>query len=127
MKIQTGVTLYRCDHCNKRYQVKNACEKHERFCGKNPINHHACLTCEHLCKTVEEIEVDEYSNEWNTVISKQIKVTTFTCKALDKQLYSFRALAKNLVERFGIEGELMPLKCDSYYDKNEAALDELFK
>jgi len=50
MKTITGVTLYRCDHCNKAYRHKGHARKHEERCSSNPENQSACLGCPYLQK-----------------------------------------------------------------------------
>jgi len=49
MKIITK-EIYKCDHCNKCYQIKSACERHETLCNKNPNNHRPCFECNKLTK-----------------------------------------------------------------------------
>ncbi len=50
MKTITGVTIYRCDHCNKAYRHKGHARKHEERCSSNPENQSACLGCPYLQK-----------------------------------------------------------------------------
>jgi len=47
--------IYKCDHCNKLYQRKHACIKHEIACHKNPENHRVCFGCMHLCKKKKKL------------------------------------------------------------------------
>jgi hypothetical protein len=48
MKTKTNVTLYFCDHCNKHYLKRSACERHEReICNRNPRNKVLCMDCKH--------------------------------------------------------------------------------
>jgi hypothetical protein len=54
------IDVYNCDHCNKMYQRKHACEQHERDCFKNPANHRPCLDCMNLTM----IEQTIYGNDW---------------------------------------------------------------
>jgi len=42
--------IYKCDYCNKLYQIKSYAIKHEKICQKNPINYRPCLSCEYLIK-----------------------------------------------------------------------------
>lgn len=94
-------TVYKCDHCSKNYLVKHACVKHEKYCGKNPENHHACLSCKHL--VVDRVQNDDGFNE-----------KTFTCSVKELQLHSFKA------EKIGHSclgyTERMPLECDKHED-----------
>lgn len=45
MKTFENQTHYKCDHCNKLYLRKHACEAHEPKCRKNPKNHRPCFGC----------------------------------------------------------------------------------
>jgi len=50
-------TIYKCSHCRKTYQRKNAAEAHEVGCKKNPENHRACFGCAFITrKDIEFIE-----------------------------------------------------------------------
>lgn len=40
--------VYKCEHCRKLYQRKNACIDHEPKCRKNPINVPTCHGCTYL-------------------------------------------------------------------------------
>ena len=71
MKIETK-EIYKCEYCNKLYQMKNACIKHEISCRKRPDYLRACHTCKHLKKVTETIWSgvgDEYGNETERVVS----------------------------------------------------------
>jgi hypothetical protein len=55
-------TIYKCDYCNKLYQRKHSCERHELMCTKNPDNNRKCYGCKYLEKKEAIIyaEVDHY-------------------------------------------------------------------
>ena len=98
--------VFKCGHCRKHYLIAGACLRHEKFCGKNPENHHACFDCKFL--EVERNKTDVGYTE-----------KTFTCTKLEKELHSFKAEKIN----HGCLGhtERMPLQCDSkvpLYDYN---------
>lgn len=73
MKAKTIIS-YRCDHCNKFYQSKHHCAKHEKLCWHNPANERPCLTCEYLGKKTVKKKVD--SDEYGEIESS---VTVFYC------------------------------------------------
>lgn len=50
--------IYKCDFCNKLYQVKKAAEVHELLCTKNTVNDRPCYTCEHIGKRNTTIPVE---------------------------------------------------------------------
>jgi hypothetical protein len=52
--------IYKCEHCNKLYQRKNACEYHEKICKKNPDNDRACFGCSNVQKITAKY-VSEHS------------------------------------------------------------------
>lgn len=66
MKVITGITVYDCEHCNKRYYSKHFCGKHETACSKNPDNLRLCFAeCKHLQRREVEFEIgsDYYSGD----------------------------------------------------------------
>lgn len=102
--IEQERKVYRCGHCKKWYLQKHSCVRHELYCGRNPINHHACLQCLHLI-VERETNDNGYSEK------------TFTCSKLDKQLHSFKAEKIN----HGCLGhtERMPLECPDFVNEIE--------
>ncbi len=104
--------VFECDHCRKKYMAKAPCLRHETFCSKNPVNHHACFRCVHL--------VVERNND-NVGYSEK----TFTCSKLDKQLHSYKA--ERIKHSCLGSTERMPLDCadlktevDVYFEKQES-------
>lgn len=86
---QKQITAYWCDHCNKLYQRKHACEKHEANCTNNPKNHNACFHCSHCEKIDLDIEVLAGNN--NGPVYKSQKSFQFNCTKLDKLMFPFSA------------------------------------
>lgn len=119
---QHEATVYKCGHCRKHYLVKHACERHEKYCPKNPNNWHACFSCDHLEKDKDEVTV----NDGRHLLYTQV---TFRCVKLDKYMHSFKAEQRGH-SCLG-ETERMPLECpdhpQSILDAQEVArvlLDE---
>lgn len=115
MTIKENVTLYKCDYCRKKMQVKAAMERHEKLCYMRPENKSACTACIHL----EEIKVEYttfYPTPWGEYESQKTS-TGFRCKKLDKLMYHQGAVVKGLVEKYPetFEGrEKMPVECKEY-------------
>lgn len=104
---QHEATVYKCGHCRKHYLMKHACERHEKYCPKNPNNWHACFSCDHLVKDKEDLDVSgvgDYRGFYRQV--------TFHCVKLDKYMHSF------IAERIGHsclgDTERMPLECPDH-------------
>lgn len=105
--IQIEATVYKCEFCRKHYLVRHACEKHEKYCPKNPNNWHQCFTCPHLDHKKKQSGEDVWYTE-------------FYCKPMDKQLHSY------IAERRGHmclgDTERMPLSgCPCHPDTIELA------
>lgn len=111
MKIKNNVTLYICEHCNKKMQIKNAMIKHEFNCPSNPKNMSACSGCIHMA----EGETNVYYSFGPDIPETSRKCKTFHCKKLNKDLYPFKVVRKGLLEKYpeSFEGmEQMPNKCE---------------
>jgi hypothetical protein len=110
MKEIKGRTLYACDFCGKRFQMKHHCLYHEvHKCFKNPENRHKCLEnggCRNLerkYKKTTEYNYDKSEYEFN--------FTTFECAVTGIEMYTYRLKDKL---RPVIGGTRMPLQCDNY-------------
>ena len=125
------VTVFICDHCNKKLFRKHAMVNHEETCIKNPKNSKACFEgCVHL--RTEEVEVHigyDYDGDTQTKNSG-----CFNCVKLKKLMYSFRAEQLGLPEKYPhdfVDQEKMPHECRHFtaYDgeKYEGEFEELFK
>lgn len=105
--------IYKCDHCRKLYQIKSACEKHEKFCVKNPENYKACYDCKFYTTVETEIHQETIYGE------HRMNYRVGKCTKLNKFLYPLVTERKNnafLQEDMGdgeIPNEPMPHTCDS--------------
>lgn len=129
MKIKENVTLYICEHCNKKYQVKKACEKHEIYCFKAPDNYHKCFQhCKHLIK---EVEIYDIGNHYDGSEFYQ-KRCGFKCAVTGQYMYSFIAERTDNIPVYNeyIEESReyirMPLECDLYLDKIDADIQDFY-
>ena len=109
MKTLLNRTVYQCDHCTTKRFTKAAALRHEQYCKKNPHNQHACFDCKHLVRTTEEAAVGE---DGKLITSKR---TVFHCGRFDKDLYSYVAERKNILQHVG-DAERMPTTCRGHED-----------
>lgn len=108
MKTETK-EIYKCEHCNKLYQLKHWCLYHEKMCGKNPDNDRACFGCNHLTKKRETVYYDTWNGE------STIKVDLLYCDKLDTFLYPPKVEHKgNMYETSPQENRPMPRTCKEY-------------
>ena len=104
-------TIYRCDFCNKMYQVKPAAEKHELGCFYNPNNKRACLNCNHLTKKETTVTDGYCSNGDERTKALQL----FYCNAKKIFLHTPKNEAKKNAFDLGDDKNLPMLKeCDLY-------------
>ena len=109
-------TTYNCDYCNKLYLRKDAAEKHEISCWKNPANERPCFGCSNLCKKKATVYtgVDNYhSGEPETMVAELMH-----CKEFGKFLYTPQNEIKGNwfeMEDFGgYENVAMPKTCNRF-------------
>jgi hypothetical protein len=94
MKIEVR-QIYKCEYCNKLYQRKKLCEKHEMGCKKNPDNQRPCFGCENLTKewkTIYESDAERVcQRKANVLFCKELKKVLHTPKnAANKKLYTLK-------------------------------------
>ena len=107
---------YKCEHCRKLYQIKEACEKHEPACSKNPDNFRPCFDCNHCDKVTVTHLFDTFQGEGKE------NVRVLKCK--EKNIFLVPPKAEhrgNYYEGEALgDGELpnesMPKKCDKHYN-----------
>lgn len=119
MKIETK-EIYKCEYCNKLYQIKSACYKHENICSKNPENDRACFTCRHLTTETETIYYDTGYGE------NERKVNLLYCNKKESFVYPPKVeFKKNWYETDPIENNPMPKKCEIKDNDNDPFEDFL--
>lgn len=108
---------YKCEHCRKLYQIKGACERHEKACFRNPDNKRPCNDCNHC----EMIKVDLTVFDHNGYDS-QVSIKTLHCDKIKSYLIPPKAEHRGnayLSEELG-DGDTpnvpMPRKCDMHYN-----------
>lgn len=123
MKIIPNRTLYACDHCGKRYQIKSACLYHEQHkCYRNPNNQHICFD---NCKFFKQIEEETTQSNYDGS-EYQFKYKTFWCEKHHQEMYSYRINDKHFLKPF-IGGVRMPLDCSKYeIITDQEQLDKIF-
>ena len=107
--------IYKCDFCNKLYQVKSACEKHEKVCTKNPINDRICHHCWHLDKKTTQI--DNSQSDYQTGETVLVDRDFFYCNYKHIFLYTPQNEMKQNFKHTDSEGGYlenfpMPISCD---------------
>jgi len=109
--------VYKCEHCNKLYQIKRYALEHEKSCSKNPENKKACLDgCTFLIKKDAKvyIGIDHYYTgepvyENRTLLyCEHKKIFLYPPKSEHKQNY--------YTEFYDEENENkpMPMTCDNF-------------
>lgn len=110
--------VYRCGFCNKFYQRKHACLKHEVRCNKNPENERKCFTCEHLCMKESRVDIgiDGYYTGEPIIEPKD----AFFCNKLKVHLKLPISVHKGLSYDF-VKYENIPMKkeCELYNKETE--------
>ena len=100
--------IYKCDHCNKLYQVKRFAIAHEEICSSNPDNRRPCFECSNLCKKKVDIY---YDMPWGSEAARSLAV--LYCKENKTYLYppkvEIRGNAFDLGDHLN---EPMPKSCD---------------
>jgi hypothetical protein len=103
--------VYKCDYCNKLYQMKHHCLNHELSCKKRPDYLRPCHNCQVLKKVKETIWAgygDEYGNECER------DVDVLFCEKRDCFIYPPSVAAKgNAFEMAKLNIE-MPKECEFF-------------
>lgn len=117
MKIETQ-EIYKCEHCNKLYQIKGYCEKHEISCPKNPDNFRKCFGCKFLKKEKTEYFFDTVNGSDSRMIN------IFHCSKIDSFLYPPKVEHKQNYYELGDElNQPMRKECDQFVDEYEEIFD----
>jgi hypothetical protein len=128
MKVEIK-EIYKCDFCNKLYQVKRFAEYHEKGCSKNPENERPCFNCHNMEKRETEITGNYYNgSEWER------KVDLFYCKAKNIFLHTPKNELKGNAFELGDDlNEPMPKLCNVYKEQSfdldgfDLLNDDMFK
>lgn len=118
MKIETK-EIYKCDFCNKLYQLKRWAEYHEKCCHKNPENKRACLDCQHLGKKNKTV----YSGLSDGDSEGEIAIDVFYCIKKDDFMHPPKSEHKKNVWELGdVENKPMPMNCEQQKSLSELML-----
>lgn len=115
MKVLENITLYKCEFCKKKLQVKHAMVRHEEFCSKNPKNIKACSMCVFLKETT--VEYTKFYFNGYSESEQDVKAKGFKCEKLNKLLYPTKVEKLDLPNRFPetfADQEPMPNKCEHF-------------
>jgi hypothetical protein len=103
--------IYKCDHCNKLYQIKKACIKHEKHCKSNPEYLRPCHSCTVL-KKVNETVWAGYGDPYGNEVERKVRI--LFCGKKDCFIHPPSVAAKgNAFETDKLNIE-MPKECDLY-------------
>ena len=109
MKTETK-EIYKCEFCNKLYQVKKACAIHEQSCKKRPDYLRPCHTCLILKKKMETISSGVGSWYGDEV---EMTVSVLFCSKLDCFIYPPSVAAKGNAFDMGDKPNIeMPKQCE---------------
>lgn len=120
MKVKENVTVYQCEHCDKKLFRKHAMENHEMMCYHNPDNFRPCYGCVFLGKKKVQVNTN-YPNPWggDMFMDKEL----FYCHKKETFLHSPQVEMKgNAIDQENIEDEVennpMPISCEMYKQNN---------
>lgn len=119
MKTETK-EIYKCEFCNKLYQIKRFAEQHEAGCWKNPDNKRACLNCINLTKKQAEITCGYHYD--GSEIDR--KLDLLYCNAKKVFLHTPKSEAKkNAFDLGDYENLPMPKECELFNNQSDAIPD----
>jgi len=102
--------IYKCEYCNKLYQIKRFADYHELMCKKNPRNKRACFGCINLSKKT----ITDYFDMQDGEHEREVKL--LYCKKLECFLYPPQVeMKQNAIDLDGIN-KPMPKKCEYFKD-----------
>lgn len=113
MKIELR-EIYKCEYCNKLYQIKGYCIKHEKICTKNPINDRICFGCKYLSIKMEYIADDN-----SYMGDNERSVDLFHCDKKDTFLYPPKVEHKKNYFETSKGNNPMPITCEDHLDEYE--------
>lgn len=120
MIVIENKTLYKCEHCRKKYEVKSACEKHERICSKNPAYLKPCHSCTN-CKKVKTYVPSGYSDFYGNESEREVDI--LFCDKISTYVHSPKVAAKgNAFVPGDFSNVVFPDTCEFYTSNGTAEL-----
>lgn len=108
--------VFKCDHCNKMYQVERACVRHELMCKKNPEYMRPCHNCNNIEKVTETIILAGVEDMWGNESERTVSV--LFCKKRDCFIYPPSVAVKgNAFDMGDKPNEEMPKECEFFEQK----------
>lgn len=119
MKTETR-EVYKCEYCNKMYQKKSACIKHEEVCFKRPDHIRPCHSCINLEKRETEVShCYSHGDDWDRTRTVEL----LYCKKKDCFIHPHRVAVKgNAFKTEEKENIEMPKDCELFEDVLEYEL-----
>jgi hypothetical protein len=103
--------VYKCDYCNRLYQIKRHCQKHEIACKKRPDYLRPCHSCR-ILKKVQETIWAGYGDMCGDECERVVNV--LFCEKIDSFIHPPSVAAKgNRFEMNKLNIE-MPKNCEFY-------------
>lgn len=103
--------IYKCDFCNKLYQIKKACVIHEKGCKKRPDYLRPCHSCQILTKKTVTVESFYYGCD--------ISASLLYCDKLKTYIYPPSVATKgNQYDTNDITNIEMPKECEHHTNHN---------
>jgi hypothetical protein len=112
MKTETK-EIYKCDYCNKLYQMKHHCKNHELICRKRPDYLRPCHNCKILEK-VKSVAFFTYCDEAGDKYTEPVEV--LFCKLKDCFIYPPSVAAKGNAFELDKPNIEMPKDCEFYIE-----------
>jgi len=107
MKTETK-EIYKCEYCNRLYQLKRFCIKHEESCKKRPDYIRPCHSCVHL-KRVDETICAGYDDEHGEEAERVVRV--LFCDKVDSFIHPPSVAAKGNAFEMEKKNIVMPREC----------------
>jgi hypothetical protein len=115
MKIETR-EVYKCEYCNKMYQRKFLCERHEVACKERPDYMRPCHTCKNVQKKRETI-LAGYGDMHGREVERTVDV--LFCSKLDCFIHPPSVAAKGNAFDMGDKDNIeMPRICDFHAEQD---------
>ena len=112
MKTKNTI-IYFCDYCNKLYQRKFHCEKHENLCKKNPENIPVCYGCMFLEMVHEKHDFEVHYDDFNITRIEKRNISILKCNKLNIYVKPILSEKRNKkINAIGFNSIVMPLNCE---------------
>lgn len=106
--------IYYCEFCKDKMFQKQAMEKHEQYCYKNPKNENMnlCLHCNYLTEKSFKVKKSNPLDESDSFI--YLKKMPYHCTKYNQSMHNLKSeiLQRPFIKKY--ETVLMPQDCNDY-------------